>query len=232
MRRKHALIAGSLIASLTALIAGLYGLLTHQPAFYRDALQGPAATAERQQLAKEFVQAAVGLRNEVIIEDRWRQEFSEAGANAWLAEDLPAQYSEWLPPGVSAPRVRFEKDQLQFAFHTRRGLWSGVISGKLRVWVSRPNELAFEIQSLNAGLIPIPVDDAVGDFVNEMNSAGWRLEWRSSKGGDALVLSLDQVGSEGDTPDHPVVESVELLPGRLRVIGGRREELASRADTK
>jgi hypothetical protein len=126
--------------------------------------------------------------------------------------------------------VQFDKDQLQFAFHTRRGLWSGVISGRVRVWVSGPNELAFEIQSLNAGLIPIPVDDAVGDFVNEMNAAGWRLEWRPSKGGDALVLSLDQTGTDDVASDHPVVESLELLPGRLKVFGGRREEVASRAD--
>lgn len=230
MRRKHALILGGLTTCLTAVVAGLYALVTHQPAFYRDALKSDVSHAERQKLAKEFVQAAVGLRNEVISEERWMQEFSEGGANAWLAEDLPAQYSEWLPPGVSNPRVQFDKDQLQFAFHTRRGLWSGVISGRVRVWVSGPNELAFEIQSLNAGLIPIPVDDAVGDFVNEMNAAGWRLEWRPSKGGDALVLSLDQSGTDDVASDHPVVESLELLPGRLKVFGGRREEVASRAD--
>jgi len=230
MRRKHALILGGLTC-LAAIIAGLYGLLTHQPAFYREALQRDAGGPDRQKLAKEFVQAAVGLRNEVLSEERWMQEFSEAGTNAWLADDLPAQYSEWLPPGVSAPRVQFNQDQLQFAFHTRRGLWSGVISGKVRVWVSSPNELAFEIQSLNAGLIPIPVDDAVGDFVNEMNAAGWRLEWRPSKGGDALVLSLDQIGSDNGASDHPVVESLEVLPGRLKIFGGR-QEVASRSDRK
>lgn len=232
MRRKHALIAGGLITCLAAIIAGLYSLLTHQPAFYRDALQSDIGHSDRQKLAKEFVRAAVGLRNEVISEERWMQEFTEAGTNAWLADDLPAQYSEWLPPGVSAPRVQFNQDQLQFAFHTRRGLWSGVISGKVRVWVSGPNELAFEIQSLSAGLIPIPVDDAVGDFVKEMSAAGWRLEWRPSKGGDALVLSLDQTSTNDVDSDQPVVESLELLPGRLKVFGGRREEVATRADRK
>lgn len=232
MRRKHALIAGGLVTCLTALLVGAYLLLTHQPAFYRDALHSPLPVSERQQLAREFVRAAVELRNEVVNEDRWMQEFTDAGTNAWLTDDLPAQYSEWLPPGVSEPRVQFNKDQLQFAFRTRRGAWSGVISGKLRVWVSNPNELAFEIQSLNAGMIPIPVDDAMSDFVNEMNAAGWRVEWRSSRGGDALVLSLDQHGAAESEDDRPVVESIELLPGKVKVFGGRRQEVIARSERK
>lgn len=230
MNRKRAKIVAALAAGLL-LVGGAFWLLQHQPAFYRAALHNPAPPETRREQAKQFVQDAVQLVNGVRNEETWAQEFSDQSVNAWLADELPVKYPKWLPKGVVDPRVRFEQDSLRLAFRTGTGLWSKTISARLKVWVAGPNELALEIESLNAGLVPIPIDDVVSDLIDSLNKEGWRIEWREAHGRDVLVVALGTEPSEGDDPRQAVVESVELDRGRLSVTGGRRTDLAERPAT-
>jgi hypothetical protein len=232
MNRKRAIITAGLGTFLAALAGGVPWLLRHQPAFYRDALRQELSDEDRREQAKLFVQTTLRLVDAVRYEPRWAQEFSEESVNIWLADELPTQYSGWLPPEVTAPRVKFERGGLWIAFRTQHGLWSGVVSGRVKAWVSGPNELALEIQSLSAGLIPVPVDEVIGEFVSAMNERGWRLQWKQSATGDVLVVSLDGEGDSGDSRGQAVLESVELTPGRLIVSGRRRGEGAARTADK
>ena len=129
--------------------------------------------------------------------------------NGWLAEELPVKYAGWLPPEVAAPRIKFEKDSLLLAFQGRQGMWRGVVSARVKPWVAGPNQLALEIQSLRIGLVPVPLDEVLGEFVKNMNSAGWRMQWRNSGKKDVLVVDLDE-GDLAEKPDRPVLEVVEL----------------------
>lgn len=232
MNRKRAVISVGLVTSLAALTGGAVWLLTHQPGFYRAALLTHISPDERNRQSEQFVKATLQLVNEIRNEERWSQEFSEQAINSWLAEELPVKYAEWLPPDVADPRVKVEKGGVWIAFRTHRGAWSGVISGRLKVWVASPNELAIEIQSLSAGLIPIPLEDIVGRFVESMNDSGWRMQWKQSASGDVLVVSLDDAVSAEGSADRAVLEAVELLPGELRVAGRRQVKTVNRTARK
>lgn len=232
MNRKRAVIAGGVLIGLAALAGVGFTLLGHQPAFYRAALMKELSPQERGQRADEFVKATLQLVNELRYEEQWSQVFSEAAINAWLAEELPVKYAEWLPEGIAAPRLKLEQDGAWIAFQARRGAWSGVISSRLKAWVASPNELAIEIQSLSAGLIPIPVDDLLGSLVDSMNDRGWRIAWKQSTRGDVLVVSLDDADSSEKKGEGPVLEAVEILSGELRIAGRRQTGPVTRTAEK
>lgn len=221
MPRKRAAIALGLLAGLAFLGGGAAWILTHQPGFYRAALHSGLPAEKRHELALRFERSTVELVNDLRHEERWSHDFDEQMVNSWLADELPARFAEWLPETIEEPRVKFVPDGIWIAFRTKRGAWSGVLSSKARVWVAGPNSLAIEIESVNAGLLPIPVDEALGTIVRDLNEQGWRAEWKQSSRGDALVLSLDEMDSSGSS-ERPILEAIELTEGKLRVSGRRQ----------
>jgi len=220
MNRKRAGIAGGLGALLALLAAGLYLSLRYQPTFYQAALARTVSPEVRRQQAKVFVQTTSDLVDGIRYEDAWSHAFSEEVVNGWLAEELPAKYGEWLPPEVAAPRVRFEKNRLLVAFQVRHGMWTGVVSGKVRPWVAGPNQLALSFESVRFGLIPLPVDELLGDFVTSMNAAGCRTQWRNSGNQDVLIIEFDDL-PPGSSGERPVLEAVDVEPKLLRISGRR-----------
>lgn len=226
MNRKRAITALVLLAVVGVLVGGTVWSLKFQPTFYQRAMAQSAPPEVRRQQAKEFVQTTLRLVDGIRNEDRWSHEFSEDAVNGWLAEELPVKYAGWLPPEVAFPRVKFEKDSVLLAFQGRQGMWRGVVSARVRPWVTGPNQLALEIQSLRIGLVPLPLDEVLGEFVKNMNSAGWRMQWRNSGKKDVLVVDLDE-GDLAENHDRPVLEVVELAPNCLQISGRR----TSAADT-
>jgi len=225
MNRKRAAITVGLVLLLALLAGGLVVSLKYQPKFYQTALADSAPPEVRREQAKVFVQTTLQLVDGIRNDDRWSHEFSEDAVNGWLAEELPAKYAECLPPEVTAPRVKFEKGTLLLAFQIRHGVWKGVVSGKVRPWVTGPNQLALEIQSARIGLVPVPVDEILGDFIKDLNSAGWRMQWKNNGKQDVLVVSLDEDFSL-DGRERPVLEAVDLGPKLLRISGRRASETA------
>jgi hypothetical protein len=224
MNRKPATITVGLILLLALLAGGLTLSLKYQPSFYQTALADSAPPEVRREQAKVFVQTTLQLVDGIRHEDRWSHEFSEDAVNGWLAEELPVKYSEWMPPEVSSPRVKFEKGTLFLAFQIRHGMWKGVVNSKVRPWVSGPNQLALEIQSARIGLVPVPVDELLGELIKNMSSAGWRLQWRNNGKQDVLVVSLDDDFSANG--ERPVLEGVDVGPKLLRISGRRASEAA------
>jgi hypothetical protein len=220
MNRKRAVTALGLLAIAAILMGGMAWSLRYQPMFYQRALAQSAPPEMRRQQAREFVQTTLELVDGIRNEDRWSHEFSEDAVNGWLAEELPVKYAAWLPPEVAAPRVKFEKDSLLLAFQGRQGMWRGVVSARVKPWVAGPNQLALEIQSLRIGLVPVPLDEILGEFVRNMNSAGWRMQWRNIGKKDVLVVDLDE-GHVVEDRDRPVLEVVELEPNHLQISGRR-----------
>lgn len=225
MTRKRTIL---LVGVIFALMAGGFGVfaLYHTPAFYAAALQPDASPQVRREQAKRFVQTTLQLVDDLRHAERWSEEFSEEQVNAWLAEELHAKYADWLPAGVREPRVRFDKDALELAFQYEKGKWRGVVSGKLRPWVAGPQELALEIQSLRAGLVPIPLDDILEEISTELQNVGWRIEWKQNAGNDVLVVHLDARADE-----RPQLDVIQLRPQTLRISGRREIEEISRKES-
>ena len=121
---------------LTGIAAGLYWSSAQVPDFYQEALQEQMEPEVRQEEAKEFVQRSMQVVNKVRNhEPLWSQEFSEQQVNAWLAEELHQKYNKWVPDGVTDPRIRFEKNQVELGFHLTLSQWSGIISLKFKPWL-------------------------------------------------------------------------------------------------
>jgi hypothetical protein len=218
MNRKR--VGLGLSGALILVGGGLCLSLQHQPAFYAAALTDPLPVETRREQATKFEQTTLQLVNEIRFEDQWSHEITDDMVNAWLAEDLPVKFGDSLPPDVSAPRVKFEKGHLLLAFQAKKGIWRGVISSRIRAWVSGPNQLALDIESARVGLVPVPVDEIISDLVQKLTNAGWRLEWKSSGKRDVLVVSLDadDISEDGE---RAVLESIELEPKLLRISGRR-----------
>jgi hypothetical protein len=227
MNRKLATISVVLVCFLALVVAVLGLSFKHQPAFYRSALAEIVPVEVRREQAKTFVQTTLRLVDEIRYDDRWSQEFSEEALNAWLAEELPTKYREWLPADVAAPRVKFEDGLLLLAFQARSGIWKGVVSSRIRPWVCGPNQLALEIQSARIGLIPVPVDEIVGGLMSNLNGSGWRMLWKNTGSQDVLVVDIDSADVLGSSGERPVLETVEVASKVLRIAGRRSTEIAA-----
>lgn len=214
MSRKHAIISVSLVCGLAALAGIAFWSLGYKPDFYQAALMQQVAPEVRREKAKRFVQSTTRMVEQIRFEERWTEEFSEEEVNSWLAEELPEKFADWLPPEISDPRVKFDHDVLHLAFHAKEASWEGIVSAKIGVKLAGANQLALEIQSLRAGLFPIPADDALGQLLQDMRRLGWRVQWQHSNKGDVLLVDLRR-----EDTSHPTVDSIEVRPKLLRVSG-------------
>ena len=213
--KRTLLILFVLILLLGGVAGGLYWSSAQVPKFYQAALQEQSQPEVRQQKAKQFVQHSMQLVNDVRNkEPRWSQEFSEQQINAWLAEELHQKYNEWVPEGITDPRVKFDKNQVELGFHLTLKKWSGIISLKFKPWLMENNRLVLELDQAKAGLLPIPIDDAISDLIREARSEGWYIEWGQANGNDALIVHLDR-----GKPELPNLTALAVEPGIFRLAG-------------
>ncbi|WP_339729616.1 hypothetical protein [uncultured Gimesia sp.] len=204
-----------LLLLLGGVAGGLYWSSAQVPEFYQEALQEQSQPEVRQEEAKEFVQRSMQVVNDVRNKEPvWSQEFSEQQVNSWLAEELHQKYNEWVPDGISDPRVKFEKDQVELGFHLTLKKWSGIISLKFKPWLLKENQLVLELDKARAGLLPIPIDDAITDLIQEARAEGWFIEWGQMNGNDVLIVYLDRGKSE-----FPDLTALGVEPGVFRIAG-------------
>jgi len=112
--------------------------------------------------------------------------------------------------------VKLNHEAIQVGFRFEQDDWSGVVSLRLRTWVPEPNRLAIEIQSIRAGLFPVPLDTVLEEIFQQIEMEGWRTEWKQSDGHDVLLVRFDS-GAE----DQPILEAVVVTEGALRISGRR-----------
>jgi len=212
-------IALFLLLAVCAAGGSLFWALAQVPNFYEEELASPVDPAVRQADAKIFVQQTLRLVDDIEHADTWSQEFTQRQVNSWLAEELHKKYAKLVPPGVSRPRVRFLDETVLIGFRFEQKRFSGIVSLRLKPWVSHPNQIALEVLSVRAGLLPIPLDDVLGEASRQLEEAGWPTEWRQRDGNDVLIIHLDRPG-----PNRAVLESVDVAEGVLRIRGERVPE--------
>lgn len=204
-----------LLLLLGAGSGGLYWSSSQVPEFYQAALREQSQPEVRQQKAKQFVQHSMQLVNDVRNkEPRWSQEFSEEQVNAWLAEELHQKFNKWVPKGITDPRVKFDKNQIDLGFHLTLKKWSGIISLKFKPWLMKNHQLVLELDQAKAGLLPIPIDDAISDLIREARNEGWYIEWGQANGNDVLIVHLDRGKSK-----LPELTALAVEPGLFRLAG-------------
>lgn len=187
------------------------------PDFYQRALAQDPDPVSRQESAKEFDQRAWRLVAELQHATEWSEEFLQDDVNNWLAEELHTKYPELVPPGIEQPRVVLHEGDIQIGFRYEDSQFQGIISLELRPWVPEANQLAIEVRSVKAGLIPIPLDQVIDELTRRIQASGWRVEWKDLGGNDVLVVHLDR-----GARDQPVLERIDLADGSVRISGTRK----------
>lgn len=213
-RRRVGFIALFLLLAVCAAGGSLFWALVQVPDFYEEELATPIDPAVRKAAAKMFVQQTLRLADDIQHADRWSQEFTQRQVNSWIAEELHLKYAKLVPPGVSRPRVRFLDQTVLIGFRFEQKRFSGIVSLRLKPWVSQLNQLTLEVLSVRAGLVPIPLDNVLGEVTRQLEYAGWQTEWRQNDGNDVLIVHLDRPGR-----NQPVLESVDVAEGVLRIRG-------------
>lgn len=199
--------------------AGLWALL-QVPEFYTQASAAlPKDPVIRQEAAKQMIQRTTDLVNKIETAEAWTTTFEQTQINSWLAEELTkAKYADVVPEGVSQPRVMIGKGDVKVGFRVRQKGWSGIVSLAVRPWVTEDNQLALEIETVRAGLIPVPIDKVLVEATDRLREHGWKVTWKQSNGNDVAVVRLN----EGEK-DAPVLESIEIEEEAVTVIGRRRD---------
>lgn len=220
-RKRLGLICLGLLATLVAI--GGYGFwAAHQvPQFYRDVMAAEIDPGVRKAEAKKFTQRTLQLVDDVKQAKNWSHEFTQQQVNSWFVEELDGtggKYADLLPPEAKDPRVKIDGDAVLVGFKYTSSHWTGVVSLRVRPWVSQPNRLALEISGVKAGTLPLPLDNVLKKIEGQFRSRGWQVAWRQTGGHDVLVVDF---GSDGKK--RSILKSVQVADGKVRVSGSKPE---------
>jgi len=209
---------GWLLLLLVVVMSGLgwmWWATAQSPEFYEAVQLTIADPVERKQVAQEFVEQSQHFAEEMKSLPEWAQEFTETQINAWLVEEFPREFAEWIPPDISQPRVRIQADGLRIGAKVNQvGAWHGIISVHAKVRVCAPNELAIELLSVHAGRVAVPLTVVIDQITEYANENGVQIEWRHEDDRDVGIVRLAHAGSE-----TPQLERLELRDGAIRVSG-------------
>lgn len=219
------------ILGLFALIGGgagyVFWSLSQVPEFYAEILEDAPPPEVRKAEAKAFVERAEQLNKAIEEDDAWSAEFTQSEVNGWLAEEAADEAGETYPSEVRDVRVHFTQSRLLVGCRVEQPQWNGVISLALKPSVPAPNRLEIEIESARAGLLPVPLDSVLERVVAALGQNGWQATRRREQGRDFVNVNLER----GDT-EQPVLESIEIRPGVVRLSGHRVPPAVALADAR
>jgi hypothetical protein len=222
--KRRWMILGLILVLLIGTPLVLWGLISHQPEFYRELVTAPPE--QRREKARKFVAQSLQLRNDVMNEPRWEAAFSDQQVNAWLAEDLVNHFADQIPPGVRDPRVRFEMDRVILGFKLDDGPFPSVITVMARARVPDENVLALTLEKIQAGMLPIPADQLLDKITAHAQAHGLDLRWERE---GHLPVALIRYSPHSRRRDI-VLEQLEVLNGQIR-LSGRSDRRAGAATT-
>ncbi len=218
MNRNKLLIGLVILAVLAAIGFGsFWWAIGRTPSFYRQAQTQTLDLKARKAESDDFVRNALELTEQVQHEDSWGAEFTDAQVNNWLAEEFAQKFSDALPDGITEPRVKFNDGRLLIGFRYQRDGWNSIVSIGARPWVPEPNQLAIQIDSIRAGMLPVPLEEILEELRQRVETGGWRTEWRMNDGADVVIVHLS-----GGKPDEPVLDAINVTAHKLRLSGHRK----------
>ncbi len=215
---KATLIAVSVFAGLAGLTTfWAVGQTRHVPEFYtRATSQLPvdlkAASAELEQDVVKLQDAAAQLGS-------WQALFTEAQINAWLVQQLPAEFPKLLPDGVAAPRIMIEDNRILAAARYKSSRIDTIVSFEIKVALTEhANVLAVRIENLRAGSLPLPLQGFLRGISAEAAKGDFEVKWDFDEKGPVALVNVPS--------DHPayektpvIIESVKLQAGQLLLAG-------------
>jgi hypothetical protein len=221
MRRKKLVIWGiAAFLVFLGIASGLLWALLRVPDFYAQAATSmPKEPEVRKEAAKQLVQETTNLINDMKHSDEWSATFKQEQVNCWFLEELrQSKYRDVIPEGVSDPRLVIHEGYLQMGFRFQRKGWNGIVSLQLKPWIEGENQLAVEIESIRAGIVPIPLEEMLHQLAQELVDAGWEVKWTHANGNDVAIINLNK----NRDPKSPVLESLTVAEGEVQIRGHRK----------
>jgi hypothetical protein len=202
------------VLGLPIVLAGVgFAMASIDPTFYQERICAKDPGHCRQ-LSNQFLQTASRLINDLQNAPAWSSEFREDQINGWLADDFELNHaSKVLPAGVKAPRVQIAGDRFRIAFRCQRGPVSTVIQIGARAWVPKRNVLAIELETAQAGMLPLPTTYTRTVIEQFILDRGLDIAWK--RNGRSLVALVDFARAERQI----ILRRVEVKDGHFAVEG-------------
>ncbi len=193
------------------------------PEFYAQAtkIHSTSNAEARRRLEAEVEQ----LQNSAAKLGSWRAAFSDEQINAWLMDELPKKFPRLAALGASEPRVMIQDDRVLAAVRYSHGRFDTIISCEFVVALTEePNMLAFRVQNLRAGALPLPLNQFLSGITKEASRGDLDIRWDMTEAGPIALVTVPS-----EDPRYVlspvVVESVLLYDGAL-LLSGHTGELA------
>jgi hypothetical protein len=193
----------------------LYRATRQVPRFYTDELAIAPATQEKD--SDHMLEQATTFYSDLQHSGRWRQTFEARTVNAWLAVDLPRNFPDSLPPGISDPRVRITPDGITLACSFNRFGLHGVISFEVSAFVESADVISLRIHKARLGSIPWSLDPILKAIANLARQSNARIQWRQIDGDPVALITLAAASSGRGCVVH--IDSIKLSEGKLDVAG-------------
>lgn len=227
MSRRSLLLA---LAILLCLVCGvgatLWLLVRYEPSLYVRAAVPPGE--ERHHMSENCWRELLHMYNAVANQDEqeWAHRFTDEQINSYLAENFVLSHfdKEFLPEGISEPRIIIDPDKIRVAFRYGSGFWSSVVSLDLRVWLVKgePNVVALKLVGFHAGALPISAQSLLESITTTCNKFGIGVDWYRDEGAPVALLRFQA------EQQHPTLqlEMIEMEPGAIH-IQGRTTDVAA-----
>jgi len=205
INRKTICVVSCIAFFCLTLLATLYALVRHVPAYYCDAM--PPAGKERQRQAAKFASDFAQFYQDVTYNRQWSVRFGQQAINSFFAEHLnqsglgdglvPATDQSvdrrtpfTLPDGLSDPRLLVRADGFRLGLRYRWGPLDTVLSIDMRVWLAAGelNVVALELQGLHVGALPISAQSLLERISETARSNNIEVTWYRYHGNPVALL--------------------------------------------
>jgi hypothetical protein len=233
MSRRSLLLAVAIFLCLACGVgAALWTLVRYKPPLYLQAAVPPGNDRHKlsEDCQRELSQLWYSVTNQEE-EQKWGHRFTDKQINSWLAEHFVTSRldAEFLPEGISEPRIVIEPDQVRVAFKYGSGLWSTIVSIDLRLWLVKgePNVVALKLVGFHAGALPISAQSLL-ESINEKcqeHGTGIGVDWYRDEGYPVALIRF-----QAEQP-HPtlVLELIKLEKGAIHIQGHTKDPASLRA---
>jgi len=166
-------------------------------------------------LEKDVVQ----LQGDAARLGSWCAAFTDEQVNAWLVQQLPREFPNLLPRGVTEPRIVIEDGRVFAAARYKNQHIDTIVSFEVKAALTeQANVIAIQITNLRAGALPLPLSRFLRGISAEAAKSNMEVRWDMDQ---SEPIALVTVPSEHRSYKHTpvIVESVGLSAGLLSLAG-------------
>lgn len=161
----------------------------------------------------------VQLQGDAAKLGSWCAAFTDEQVNAWLVQQLPREFPDLLPRGVTDPRIVIDDGRVFAAARFKNQHIDTVVSFEVKAALTeQANVVAVRITNLRAGALPLPLSRFLRGISAEAAKSNMEVRWDMDQ---SEPVALVTIPSEHPGYKHTpvIVESLGLSDGLLSLAG-------------